>query len=157
MNLPGSHRNWIYNKIRKDTRFGYMSTKCPKHSGLWRYTEKGERLVLYSQINGSTYVTFFHVTQHPVPTKDFFLHLFLSLSTPSLCRWVAENGRSPEFYRGCCKKEEARVTVKLLSVGGKERRQPAYNHETKNREAETRRMSPSLRPYGDISTVRSRT
>ena len=55
-----------------------------------------------------------------------------------------KHGRNPEFYRGCYEKDNGTGTVTLLSGGDKERRQPAWvahNHDTKNRETKTTRMS----------------
>lgn len=89
---------------------------------------------------------FFHVTQQPVPIKDFFLFPPLSFSSPPLFMWVSDSSlaetqnSTEEFY----KKEEGTGTVTLLSGGDKERRQPAWvahNLDTKNRETNTTRMS----------------
>lgn len=57
---------------------------------------------------------FFSTFSLPTPMNAFPILLICSLFSLVLVPSMADNARSPGFYRGCCKEEEASVTVKLI-------------------------------------------
>lgn len=133
--LTREWQKWeVQHRIKwRKTENSLCINKIPGAFLCMKVPEMVKRLVLYWKINQNTYITFFfHLVQHPVQTKAFFvLYLFhcLCLRRISDPR-RADNARSPRFYRVCCKEEEAKVTATLIL------RHPdlvAHNHDSTER------------------------